>query len=92
MGTSRIIYPCYFDGSLSRAEGRRVSRKYTQKAAPKVQELERVVRRLGIAGAVIEPHSHPAQWFRREGRLVLEWKGSKEQLLRKIARKLSEKQ
>lgn len=64
--------------------------KYAVKS-PKVQEIERAARRLGITGTVIEPNSHPAHWFRREGRLSLEWDGSKEAIIRKIAKKMAEK-
>ncbi len=90
MGTRRILYPCYFNHSLTRAEGRRVDREHALKS-PKIQEIERAARRTGATNVVIEPHSHPAHWFRREGRIVLEWNGSKESLIKKVARKLVEK-
>jgi signal recognition particle subunit SRP19 len=90
MGTERILYPCYFNGALSRAEGRRVSKKHALKS-PKVQEIERAARTLGISQIVFEPNSHPAHWSRREGRIRVHWEGGKELLIRKIALKLSEK-
>lgn len=90
MGTRRILYPCYFNHALTRAEGRRVNSEHALKA-PKIQELERAARKVGATNIVIEPNSHPAHWFRREGRLVMDWKGSKESLMKKIAKKLVEK-
>ncbi|MDO9539235.1 MAG: signal recognition particle subunit SRP19/SEC65 family protein [Methanocalculus sp.] len=91
MGTERILYPCYFNGAFSRAEGRRISKKHALKS-PKIQDIERAARDLGISQVVIEPNSHPAHWSRREGRLRVNWQGSKELLIQKIALKLSEKQ
>jgi len=91
MGTERILYPCYFNGALSRAEGRRIPKKLALKS-PKIQEIERVARQIGISGVAVEPNSHPAHWSLREGRLRLTWEGSKESLIRKIAEKLPEKQ
>lgn len=90
MGTRRILYPCYFNHALTRAEGRRVGIEHALKS-PKIQEIERAARKVGATNPVIEPNSHPAHWFRREGRLVVDWKGSKESLIKKIARKLVEK-
>ncbi len=90
MGTRRILYPCYFNHSLTRAEGRRVGLEFALKS-PKIQDIERAARKAGAANLMIEPNSHPAHWFRREGRLVLEWKGSKESLIKKVSRKLVEK-
>ncbi|MCQ1538569.1 signal recognition particle protein Srp19 [Methanocalculus taiwanensis] len=91
MGTRRILYPCYFNPSLTRAEGRRINTTYALKA-PKIQEIERAARQVGATNTEIEPHSHPAHWFRREGRLVLDWNGSKESLIKKVSRKLAERQ
>lgn len=91
MGTERILYPCYFNSTLTRAEGRRIPKTLALKS-PKIQDIERAARKIGISGAVIEPNSHPAHWLHREGRLRLSWEGSKESLIRKIAKNIPEKQ
>ncbi|MDD1660641.1 MAG: signal recognition particle subunit SRP19/SEC65 family protein [Methanomicrobiales archaeon] len=85
----RILYPCYFDAGLARGQGRRVPRGLAVKG-PTMDDLERAVKRCGIKHRK-EPKSHPAHWFRREGRIVAEWKGTKESLLRKVAGKLEVK-
>ena len=90
MGTERILYPCYFNAAFTRTEGRRVSKKHALKS-PKIQDIERAARNLGISDVVIESNSHPAHWSRREGRIRLNWEGSKESLIQTIALKLSEK-
>ncbi|MBR1369476.1 signal recognition particle [Methanocalculus chunghsingensis] len=91
MGTERILYPCYFNGTLTRAEGRRIPKSLALKS-PKIQDIERTARRIGISDVVIEPNSHPAHWSHREGRLRISWDGSKESLIRKITKNLPEKQ
>lgn len=90
MGTERILYPCYFNGTLTRAEGRRIPKTPALKS-PKIQDIERAARSIGISNVVIEPNSHPAHWSNREGRLRISWKGSKESLIKKIAKNLPEK-
>jgi signal recognition particle subunit SRP19 len=85
----RILYPCYFDAGLERGEGRRVPRAIAV-TGPTMDDLERAVKRCGIRHRR-EAKSHPAHWFRREGRIVAEWKGSKESLLKKVAARLEVK-
>lgn len=81
----RTIYPCYFDVSLTRKEGRRVAKS---EAVPQ-PNLSRITRAAKAAGLSIAEEdaskSHPARWFAKEGRLVVDFAGSKEELLHKIA-------
>jgi len=81
-----ILYPCYFNAGCSRAEGRRV-RKETGVKAPVLTDLERALKKAGVKFRVEDRH-HPAHWARREGRVVAEWTGGKEELIRKVAQKL----
>jgi signal recognition particle subunit SRP19 len=89
MKGERILYPCYFDQARHRSEGRRVSRAAAV-PDPGLPDLERAARRLGLTFRV-EVKPHPAQWMKREGRLVVAWKGSKEELLKKMAKKMERK-
>jgi signal recognition particle subunit SRP19 len=82
----RILYPCYFNAGYSRDEGRRVPRNLGAKG-PVLTDLERALDRLGVKYRVEELH-HPAQWTRHEGRIVAEWTGAKETLIKKVAQKL----
>ncbi len=81
-----ILYPCYFNAAYSRAEGRRVPRSLGVKA-PVLTDLERALKKAGIAFRVEDKH-HPAYWARREGRLIVVWKEKKELLIRKVAQKM----
>ena len=81
-----ILYPCYFNAAYPRALGRRVSRNLGVKG-PVLTDLERALRKLGIPFRA-EDHHHPAHWTRREGRVIAEWTGHKQALIRKVAQKL----
>lgn len=81
----RTIYPCYFDVSLTRKEGRRVA-KSEAVPQPNLSRIARAAKAAGLAVAEEDASkSHPARWFAREGRLVVDFAGSKEELLHKIA-------
>jgi signal recognition particle subunit SRP19 len=84
-----ILYPCYFNASYTRRQGRRVPLSRSAKA-PVISDLERALKRAGVAFR-IEEHHHPAHWIRREGRIVAEWKQGKEALIKKIAQRLEVK-
>jgi signal recognition particle subunit SRP19 len=84
-----ILYPCYFNASYSRRQGRRVPLSRSAKA-PVISDLERALKRAGVTFRV-EDHHHPAHWMRREGRIVAEWKEGKENLIKKVSQRLEVK-
>jgi signal recognition particle subunit SEC65 len=55
-----------------------------------MQDLERALKRAGLRYRV-EAGSHPAFWYRRDGRAVVAWSESKEALLRRVAGALEPK-
>ena len=83
MSAERILYPCYFDATLERREGRRVAKNLGVKS-PDLPAIEAVLRKMKVPHRVEERH-HPARWAEREGRVVAEWEGSKEEVIRKVA-------
>lgn len=87
MSVERILYPCYFDVALQRREGRRVPKNLGVKS-PDLPAIEAALRKMKIPHRV-EAHHYPARWAEREGRVVAEWEGSKEDLIRKVAHSLA---
>lgn len=87
MSVERILYPCYFDVTLQRREGRRVPRNLGVKS-PELTAIEAVLRKMKVPHRV-EEHHHPARWAEHEGRIVAEWEGSKGDLIRKVAGNLA---
>jgi signal recognition particle subunit SRP19 len=86
MSKERILYPCYFDASLMRREGRRVPRSMAVKG-PTLPDLEKALKKVKVQYR-LEGHHHPAVWVKGEGRAVVVWEESKETLLKKVARNL----
>ena len=77
-----ILYPCYFNASLTREEGRRVPRTLGAKG-PVAGDIEQALKRLGIACQTEERH-HPAHWARHEGRVIATWTGKKRHSSKKL--------
>ena len=78
-----ILYPCYFDAALTRNKGRRVPRSRAIKD-PSLADIEKALKRCRVRFRS-EPRSHPAYWWKREGRIVVTWEKEKEKLLKMVA-------
>ena len=87
MNPERTLYPCYFDSALTRSEGRRVSKDLARET-PKTRAIHKAAKKSGLSARIEEDAHHPAFWWKGEGRVVVEWKGTKEDLIKKIAQKL----
>ncbi|MBP2133088.1 signal recognition particle subunit SRP19 [Methanomicrobium sp. W14] len=88
MKSERILYPCYFNESLSRADGRRVSKSCAVKN-PTAKAVAVAAEKLGLKASV-EQKSHPSRWLLKEGRVVVGWEKSKEILIKNIAVKMKQ--
>lgn len=83
MKGERILYPCYFNSALKRAEGRRIPLSSAVKD-PSLIDLEKAVKRSGLAFRVEQKH-YPSRWWQKEGRVHVQWNESKEKLLKRVA-------
>ena len=82
----RLLYPAYFDVSLTRKEGRRVAKDKAVEH-PDIACLARALRALGLPYTQ-EDKKFPGRWYDVAGRLSVEYAGSKEELLKVVAEKL----
>jgi signal recognition particle subunit SRP19 len=82
-----IIWPAYFDQSKSRSEGRRVP-KNSAVPSPKIDEVTEAVRRLGLEHEVRPEVGYPKTPWLKTGMIMVEKKGAKEQIIKKIAKQL----
>lgn len=82
-----LLYPAYFDVRLSRAKGRRVAKKDAIEA-PSAQMLFSAVKSLNLDCILELEKSHPRFWYRSGGRVLVEPKLDKPQLMVKVAQKL----
>ncbi|HVP93545.1 MAG TPA: signal recognition particle subunit SRP19/SEC65 family protein [Methanoregulaceae archaeon] len=86
MKGERILYPCYFDATLRRREGRKVPLSKAVRN-PGLPDIETALKKNGVKYR-IETKPHPAHWSEREGRILAEWDKSKGELLKRICSKL----
>ncbi len=83
-----MLYPAYIDSGLSKRGGRKIAKRQAVDS-PGVQEIWKAVEALGIGGAVLEKDSsYPRRAWESEGRIVLELKGGKRGLLKRIAKEV----
>ena len=82
-----IIWPAYFDQTKTRKEGRRVP-KSAAVQSPKILEIQEAAQKLGLNFEVVPDMGYPKTPWAKTGMLRVEKKGSKEQVIRKIANQL----
>ncbi|MBN2734815.1 MAG: signal recognition particle subunit SRP19/SEC65 family protein [Methanomicrobiaceae archaeon] len=88
MERERVLYPCYFNETLTRSEGRRVKKSDAVKN-PLTRNILTAVKKMGLT-ATAETKSHPAHWLSKEGRVLVKWEKSKELLIQNVAEKLKQ--
>lgn len=82
-----VLWPTYFDLRSSREDGRRVAKKDAIES-PSAQMLFEAVKSLGLDCILELEKSYPRFWFRNEGRVLVEPKLKKPELMRKVATRL----
>jgi len=82
-----IVYPIYFDKSVSRLSGRRVAKKYA-KDKPTIEDISKAAKSLGLNPIFEKDTSHPSRHYKKEGRIIIDKKDSKSRILRQIANRI----
>ncbi|MCS7103426.1 MAG: hypothetical protein NZ992_06060, partial [Candidatus Korarchaeum sp.] len=80
----KVIYPSYFDSKLSRKSGRRVPKGLSVRG-PTLQDVINALKSLSIDFEVEKDKKRPSRWYRFEGRVLVDHKGRKEELLKLLA-------
>lgn len=80
----KVIYPSYFDSRLSRRDGRRVP-KVLSVRGPTIQDVINALKSLSIGFDVEKDKRRPSRWYKFEGRVLVDYKGRKEELLKLVA-------
>jgi signal recognition particle subunit SRP19 len=84
-----VLWPSYFDSRVSRASGRKIPRKDAVEA-PSARMLYDAARSLGFDCILELEKSYPRFWFRKEGRVLVEPKLKKSELVSKVAARLKD--
>jgi signal recognition particle subunit SRP19 len=82
-----VVYPIYFDKSVSKLSGRKVSLKNAVEK-PDIETIIKAAKSLGLNPVLEKDISYPSSHWRKEGRILIDKKDSKSKLLRQIASRL----
>lgn len=82
-----VVYPIYFDETVSRLKGRKVSKKYALEK-PDIEGIVKAARSLGLNPVVEKNVAHPSMPWKKTGRVLVDKKNKKSKLLRQIASRL----
>ncbi len=80
-----IIYPLYFDKLATKNDGRRIPKKYCIEK-PTVADLSKAAKAAGLNPLIENEKAHPLRHWRKEGRILVDKKGSKQELLHQISK------
>ena len=79
-----MIYPLYFDKNCTRKEGRRLSLKDAVEK-PSIEDIAKAAKSLGYNPTVEREIAHPSRNWKKEGRILINKKHSKQQILSQIS-------
>jgi len=82
-----IMWPAYFDAGKTRMEGRRVA-KTSAVQSPKIAEIEAAAAKLGLEFELVPDKGFPKTHWNKAGMLLVEKRGSKEQVICAITKQL----
>ncbi len=82
-----ILWPTYFDSTKTRGEGRKIPKSLAV-PSPKISELKEAVEKLGLEHELVLEASYPKMPWLKTGMLLVAKKGTKNQMIKKIAKQL----
>ena len=82
-----VIWPAYFDQTKTRKEGRRVP-KTLAVPNPKIGDVAAATSQVGLKHELVAEVAYPKTPWLKTGLIMVEKKGSKEQIIRKVAKQL----
>lgn len=82
-----VIWPVYFDRTVSRLSGRKVPIKYAVEK-PSLEDIAKAAKSLGLNPVLERNCAYPSKHWKKEGRILVDQKDSKNKLLIQIAKVL----
>ncbi len=79
-----IIWPANIDSKKTVREGRKIPKKYAL-STPKLREISRAASKLGLNPEVEKDKSYPKSWWESSGRVIVDKKQPKRDILIKIS-------
>ena len=78
------IWPQYLNKELSLKEGRKIAKEDCVKD-PSINDIERALKRLGLKYSLQKEASYPGKWYEKSGRALVEWEGTKLELIKEVS-------
>ena len=85
-----VLWPEYFDISVSKSRGRRVPTKLAVKT-PTVEEIAKAAKKLKLNPKIESNKSYPGRWWRKTGRVTVQPRARKTKIIRLIAKNIKKK-
>ncbi len=82
-----LLWPAYFDSNKTRLQGRRVPKSLAT-PSPKLDEIQKAAMSIGLQLQVVLDVKYPKSPWQKTGYILIPKKGSKTQIIRKIAKEL----
>lgn len=79
-----IIWPAYIDSKKTKSEGRKIPIENAVKS-PKIREITQAAKKLGLNPSVEKYKSYPPSWWEGSGRVIVDRKMTKQEVLLKIS-------
>jgi len=81
------VYPIYFDKTVSRISGRKISKKHAVEK-PSIEDISKAAKSLGLNPILEKEVAYPSRNWKKEGRILVDKKDSKSKILIQIANRL----
>ena len=75
--------------NLSLSEGRKIAAEYAV-ADPTLNDIEKALKRLNLKFDLEKDAKYPGKWYEKSGRALVEWEGTKRDLIKEISLKIKE--
>ncbi len=83
------IWPQYLNKNLSLKEGRKIALEDCVKD-PTMNEIEKALKRLGLKYNIDKERAYPGKWYEKSGRALVEWEGTKLELIKEVSLKIKD--
>ena len=84
-----VLYPAYFDLGRSRADGRRVAKKWAVES-PTSEEVAAAAKALGLQPEMDAEKAFPTSHWRHEGRVLVRADYFKTSIVQKVAQRIKQ--
>jgi len=79
-----VVWPIYFDKSISRLSGRKIAKKHAVEK-PSIEDIAKAAKSLGLNPILEKNYAYPSKHWKKEGRVLVDKKDSKSKILKQIS-------